>query len=157
MKRAFLLSILFVTTLVSCTHKPVYQQFYTFDDGVWNRFKKLDFNIPVEKVGVEYDIVLILEYDVNFPEDKLPFHVIMDTPAGEERIKEYNVRLRGYNGTIYGKVTDNKAIQEITLRKGYAFSKKGIVNLNLECFYPKYDIQGIYKVGIELRKTDNDD
>ncbi len=150
--------IIFFTMIVAlftgCAQRGnIYEEYIEFDDGLWNRFEKLEFEIPVESPGKEYDIFMVLEYDVNFPEDKIPFHIIMTTPNGEERIKEYHPRIRGNKGTIYGELFEGKATQEVLLRKRHMFTDEGTAKISIECFYTKYTINGIYKVGVIMRRS----
>jgi len=156
MKKIFLFTMV-ALLFAGCAKKGnVYEEYYSFDNGLWERFQKLDFEIPVEKPGKLYDIIMVLEYDVNFPEDKIPFHIIMEMPNGEERIKEYHPRIRSHKGSIYGKIEDGKATQEVVLRTKHAFTEVGNAKINIECFYPKYTINGIYSVGIVMRRSEKE-
>ncbi|PIE88153.1 MAG: hypothetical protein CSA04_03400 [Bacteroidetes bacterium] len=147
----FIIAALF---FVGCSGgEEAYEREVTFEKGIWDRFEKLDFEFPVTHTDRAYDFVMVLEYDVNFPEDKIPFHVIMQMPNGEERIKEYHPRIRSNKGMIYGRITDGRATLEVPLREEHRFTEQGTAKLNIECFYPKYTIQGIYKVGVVMRRA----
>ncbi|HPE87244.1 MAG: hypothetical protein PHU97_00060 [Bacteroidales bacterium] len=156
MGKTVLTIVLMALALISCNRGPIYEHYITFEEGIWDRFTTLDFDISIEKAGQPYDIIMVLEYAITFPEDKIPFHIIMTTAGGEERINEYHPRIRSHKGMLYGEVSDGKAVQEVMLRRAHPFTEAGKVTINVECFYPRSPIEGIYKLGIVVRESEKE-
>lgn len=76
--------------------------------------------------------------------------MIMNTPSGEERIKEYSFRIRR-DGSFTGKCTGDSCEAVISLKKEMFFSSGGILRIEIENLVPRLETKNLLGVGIRLR------
>ncbi len=155
MKRVFFyLSI--VLLLVSCNKNKVYfSDSVSFEEtGYWERFDHVNFDVPIEKTNFNYDLVLDIEYDSKIDYDIIPLHVIMNTLDGEERIREFKIRIKDGSGTHRGEQlkSGNYVISHV-IRQNFSMSEPNSINVDIENFYPKFQIPYIKNISIKLIKT----
>jgi gliding motility-associated lipoprotein GldH len=142
-----MLVVLLITT-TACLKKDSFKFRETFDDGIWYRYKKLHFTLAVNKKDKEYDLELRLIYDSVFEAKKLNLNLVIETPDGEERSREYSIRVRDEDGHLKGVQSNGKYILEVSLNKELRFRKKGVCRIEIENLMPKIETQGIYEVGL---------
>lgn len=155
--RIITISVILILSMIKCTSpdEAMYSSEINFDDDRWQRFMKPEFEIPVEKSENKYDIFFTLRYSDDFPHDNIPLHAILNTPAGEERIYEFTIKVRDDTGKDKGrKAADSKYYfleallwQDITLTHGTA-------HLSLEQIIPKFTTPGIKSAGIRIYEAD---
>ena len=148
----FLALLLLMTT--SCQKKKVYQERHKFENYTWQRFDKITFNIPIEKNGTTGDIVLTIRHITQYPYPNLPMYIILNTPSGEERILEKDIRLLDLDGNFKGEVAGDLWDVEETLWPGFNFTEAGSYTIELENLIPKMGIPGLVDVGIYVKKGD---
>jgi gliding motility-associated lipoprotein GldH len=131
---------------VSETHK--------FKNGVWERFELLNFQLPVEDSKAAFDLSVELSFTMAFPAESLYVNVVMTTPSGEERIKDYNFTVKDANGNFLGTKKDGVYRLSVPIRKGIQFNEAGICKFEIENLMPKYVTPGIIDFGIKLQKKE---
>jgi|AntRauTorckE6833_2_1112554.scaffolds.fasta_scaffold00217_2 gliding motility-associated lipoprotein GldH len=151
--RIIIIAIALLISLAQCSSSDdvVFSQKVNFEEDSWPRFKKLDFEIPVEHPGSHYNLFFTLHYSSQFPHDNIPLHAILKTPGGEERIYEFTIEVRDNTGKEMGKKPEGSSYyyleaplwQGVSLKEGEAF-------LSLEQIIPKYSTPGISKAGIRI-------
>jgi gliding motility-associated lipoprotein GldH len=125
----------------------VYQK---FKDQTWSRFDLLHFNIPVKAAEKNYDVFLFIHHTAEYEFDNLDFNMIMTTPSGEERIKEYHMDIRRKDGGFIGQCSKDSCEVSVALKKGLKLTK-GILNLEIENLVPRMQIKGLLGLGIRLQ------
>lgn len=154
MKRILLIIPVFLMLTLACSREEPVSQFHTFTNGVWDRFKFLNFELPVEEAGNLYDIDIVIRYTEEFPEDVLHVNFVMIGPVGEERIRDYNFILRDREGNITGTREDSYYERVITLREGIRFHGKGTLKIEIENLMTKFLTPGIVELGIVMEPAD---
>ena len=79
------LSFIILLVLMSCSSRPVFEQYHKFSKMTWERFDYVKFNVPVENVDEEYDISLVIRHLPEFQLKTLPINFTMYMPSGEMR------------------------------------------------------------------------
>jgi gliding motility-associated lipoprotein GldH len=145
------LSLIFILSFLSaCTmEKPDVQRIY-FPSGSWQRYNILKFNLPVVESERSYDIIFELRCRKSFIYDDLPLNMVLNTPSGEERIKEYQVQIRDKNGIPAGILNGDTCTTRIFLKKSLNCSKKGALKIEIENLNPRMETEGIFSAGIIL-------
>ena len=123
--------------------------YHRFNNQVWQRFNILSFEVPVEKTGVPYDILFFAHHTKEYEYDNLDFNMVMTTPSGEERIREYTFTLKRY-GSFTGKCNGDSCEAVIPVKTDITFSKKGILKIEIENLVPRLEIKGLLGVGIRI-------
>jgi len=147
----FLFFIFFVT---GCNRNEPVSQAHTFSNTTWERFEHLNFDLPVDDVENEYDISLVIKHTAKFPSDALSINVVMITPGGEERIKDYNIYLKGRDGIYIGYETDGIFNRIVKIREGMRFHELGMVKFDIENLMTKLYTPGIIEFGIVMEKVE---
>jgi gliding motility-associated lipoprotein GldH len=150
----YLLLILLAHT--SCSRNKPVSQIHTFTNVIWERFDHLNFELPVEDVENEYNISVMIRHTAKFPVDALAVNVVMITPGGEERIKDYNLILKDQDGNYIGYETDGIYNCFINIRQGMKFHEAGVVKFDIENLMTKYYTPGIIEFGIVMEVAENE-
>jgi gliding motility-associated lipoprotein GldH len=137
--------------LSACSGKPEAKELYhRFPDGNWPRFNILSFEIPVTEAGKTCDLYLFATFTKNFRYETLNFNMVMNTAAGEERIKEYEMAVRGRTGAFNGECRGDSCRVTMLLKKELLPGKPGILKLEIENLTPRLNTEGVAGVGIRL-------
>jgi len=155
MKNIFGLMIFVALAFAGCNSRQPVSQIHTFTNATWQRFEHLNFQLPVNKAGAAYDISVVIRYTKQFPAAALPVNLVMNTPGGEERIKDYNLYLKDKNGNFLGREEDGVYQITIPVRQGMIFEKTGTVKFDIENLMPKYYTTGIAEFGIVMEEAED--
>jgi gliding motility-associated lipoprotein GldH len=143
----FLFWVLFIVS--GCSDNNDIVIYKKFPDQTWSRFDILHFGIPVSIPENNYDVFLFVHHTKEFEFDNLDFNMIMATPSGEERIKEYQMDIRRKDGLFIGQCNKDSCEVSIALKKDLKLTK-GILNLEIENLVPRLQTKGLLGIGIRL-------
>lgn len=152
MKKMMILLAVIGFLAAACNNNKPVSQTHKFKNGVWKRFDFLKFELPVENIKATYDISVDLRFTSGFPAESLYINVVLTTPSGEERIKDYNLTVKDRNGNFLGTKTDGVYHLSVPIRKGIRFNEAGICKFEIENLMPKYVTSGIVEFGIKLEE-----
>jgi gliding motility-associated lipoprotein GldH len=151
MKKTFLLfGILGMLLLSGCRKNNDYVLYYPFKQHVWQRFNKLQFEIPLRSSQKGWDIYFFAHHTKDYQYDNLDFNMIMNTPSGEERINEYHFEIKKKNGQFSGECTNDSCVATIALKKEIYLPEKGILKIEIENLVPRLKVEGLLGVGIRM-------
>ncbi len=146
--------VVFSAIILSCTtgcNKPKTTELYhKFQDKSWARFNILSFEIPVKNVDKPYNVYLFATFTPAFAYEKLEFNMVMNTPAGEERINQYAMDVKSKSGKFSGECKGDSCRQILLLKRELNLSKPGILKIELENLTPRLTTEGISGVGIRM-------
>jgi gliding motility-associated lipoprotein GldH len=151
--KARALHIMFLFTIVflaaGCGKKESAELYHRFPDKSWARFNLLSFEIPVKKV-TSYNIYLFARFEPGFQYETLDFNMIMNTPAGEERINEYRMDVKTKSGDFCIECDKDSCMGTIMLKKEIYLSKPGVLKIEIENLTPRITTECVLGVGIRL-------
>jgi len=151
MKKTILFSgVLLIILLSGCKKNNDYVLYYQLKQHSWQRFNKLLFEIPLRPSPKGWDIYFFAHHTKDYQFDNLDFNMIMNTPSGEERIKEYHFEIRKKNGAFSGECTKDSCIATIALKKEINLPGKGILKIEIENLVPRLEVKGLLGVGIRM-------
>lgn len=142
--------------LTSCKRNEPVSQIHTFTKVTWERFEHLNFELPVEDLDAAYNISVIVKHTAKFPAEGLAVNMVMLTPGGEERIKDYTLILKDRDGNYIGYETDGIYNCLINIRKEMRFHELGMVKFDVENLMTKYYTPGIIEFGIVMEKMEEE-
>lgn len=145
-----MLSILLTTLITGCFGRRTQEVYYPFKDKIWYRFNNLSFELPVKKTGKSYDVVFYIRLTREFEYQTFEFNMVMNTPSGEERIREYHIDVKDRSGNFLGKAEGDSLTAQVFLRKEITFSKEGTLRIEIENLIPKMRTYGILGAGVRL-------
>ena len=150
MKKSIFALFLAVAAFAGCTKHERYQIYHPFTDHTWYRFNILQFEIPVGNETDPVNVVFFTRVGKDYPYDSLAFNMVMKTPAGEERVKEYRLRIRDREGKFTGDFRGDSCEMSMVLKKEIVLGKEGTLTVELENLVPRLRTTGLYGVGIRL-------
>ena len=142
-------AFIIATTLFSCNKNNDYTIYHKFQDQTWKRFNILQFEIPVEVTKKTYDVVFFARISKDYAHDYLDFNMVMTTPSGEERIKEYRINIKNKTGSFLQSFTGDSCEYTINLKRGITLTK-GTMILQIENLIPRLETNGLLGAGIKL-------
>ncbi|MDY0103203.1 MAG: hypothetical protein RBS07_09690 [Lentimicrobium sp.] len=152
MKKIILPCIIIVLLiLTACQKGNIYNEHYKFENYIWQRFDKITFDIPITKAGTKGDIVFTIRHITQYPYPNLPVYIILNTPSGEERILEKDIRLVDDSKAFVGVVAGDLWDVEEMLWPGFSFTEAGTYSIEIENLIPKMGIPGLVDVGIYVK------
>ena len=152
MKRILFFAVLSMLFSGCDSNKPI-SQMYNFKNATWERFKLLNFELAVKTTRHTYDLSLEVRYNENFHEKTLPVNVVMTTPDGEQRIKEYTFFLKDKDGNFQGTKNGEIFQMMIPIRNDVRFYKTGVCKFEIENLNPKYFTPGIIEMGVVMERA----
>ena len=136
----------------SCSGNDELESYQKFNDQTWPRFNILHFEIPVTSSEKTYDVSLFVRHTREYEFDALDFNMMMTTPSGEERIREYHMNIKKRDGNFFGKCNNDSCEVTINLKNQITLTK-GVLTLDLENLVPRLEVKGLLGIGIRLRPS----
>lgn len=149
-RKVFIYGLLIVLSLSGCKKNNEIIRYHKFNDRTWNRFEKISFDIPVLDIEKRYDVFFFANHTKDYEFDNLAFNMIMTTPSGEERIREYLFLLKNKTGGFTGTCSRDSCTASIALKKGLRMEKKGMLRIEIETLVPRLQIKALLGVGIRM-------
>jgi gliding motility-associated lipoprotein GldH len=145
--------LIIMLLLSACGKKEETELYHRFPEKTWTRFNLLSFEVPVQKPQ-SVNIYLFARFEPGFDQDTLGFNMIMNTPSGEERIKEYILEVKTPDGKFKTACGSDFCQGELLLKKGLNLSKTGILKIEIENLTPRMNTEGILGVGIRMEPSE---
>jgi gliding motility-associated lipoprotein GldH len=142
-------ALLILFLVFGCTGKKDIVAYYRFSDQAWKRFDPVRFEITINEPEKYYDVSFFAHHTSNFEFENLDFNMVMTTPSGEERIKEYQMKVRRKDGGFIGKLVADSCELSVSLKKELKLTP-GILVIELENLVPRLQTKGLLGIGIRL-------
>ena len=149
-KKTLIYGLLILLLFSGCKKNNAIIRYHKFNDQTWNRFEKLRFDFPVMDIDKHYDVYFFANHTKDYEFDNLEFNMIMTTPSGEERIKEYKFLLKNKTGGFTGKCCQDSCTASIALKQDLRIEKKGMLRIEIETLVPRLQVNALLGVGIRL-------
>lgn len=151
MKNLLIPSLLLVLLLTACHSGKRYELNHTFENNTWDRFNKLQFEMPGNIEPGNYDITLNIRLNESFEYDRFPVFVTLNTPSGEERTNEIELKIKD-NGRFYQ--TPENGLVTITqkLWEGIHIADTGVCIITVENLIPKIQAFGVNGVSMVMQR-----
>jgi gliding motility-associated lipoprotein GldH len=146
--------IIIAGILLSCSSVRPYEIYYSMKNHSWNRFNILRFEVPIKQDKKTFDIYFSVHFDRQYEYENLNFNMVMNTPDGEERINEYQMKIKSSAGTFLGQCQQDTCINTISLKKDILISKAGTLLIEIENLTPRLETMGVLGLGISLFPTE---
>ena len=146
-----LLIAVIILTGPSCNKTSDNEYYHRFINHSWHRFNILQFEIPVEKTDQRFDVNFFIRHNRDYEFNTMDFNMVMTTPSGEERIREYQMNIRNKGGNFTGRFIGDSCEISIVLTNEMHFSKKGILTIKIENLIPRIETNGLLGVGIRMK------
>lgn len=154
MKKIILPLILSCLFLSSCG-KFHYSHDISINTGVWNSFEPRVFEFDWQKPDLCVDLSMKVAVDTSrYRDNVLPIIVKMVSSDGESRQFRTEILIRDRDGILHGEADEQGYIvcQDV-IRHHMFFNSKGKQRIEVTQGTSKYDLVGIYSVGIAIDKA----
>jgi gliding motility-associated lipoprotein GldH len=140
--------------ILSCGRGKIFEEHKKIDNMTWDRFEVIDFDIPIEKTGVPYDLIFAMRHHTDIPFDEVEINFTMWTPGGETRSRDYTIRIRDREGNLVGDGLGALWDIRVPMKEGYAFSEEGVCKVEIANRMHKLKTVGIMEIGFIVRESD---
>jgi gliding motility-associated lipoprotein GldH len=151
--RNFLAIVILFTISISCGRGKIFEEHRKIPNMTWDRFQTIKFDVPVEKTGVPYDLVLALRHHTDIPYDEVEINFTMSTPGGETRSRDYIIKIRDREGNLLGDGLGELWDLEVPLKEGYVFSEPGICHIEIANRMTRLKTVGVMEIGFIVRES----
>jgi gliding motility-associated lipoprotein GldH len=146
--RSTIYAILILTVLYSCSGDKSVKLYHKFSDNQWQRFNFLRFEFPVEEAGKTYDIIMLTTFSATYQYENLDFNMNLKSPAGEERIMEYQMKVKSKDGEFLNEIRGDSCQVSMTLKRQLKIGKQGILKIEIENLIPRMTTEGIQGISV---------
>jgi gliding motility-associated lipoprotein GldH len=144
-----LFSAMVAFLIPGCGNGESRELYHRFRDKSWARFNILSFEIPVNKAR-NYNLYLFARFTPEFQYGTLDFNMVLNTPAGEERIHEYQMEVKSKSGDFSIECNKDSCQGTILLKREINIAKPGILKIEIENLTPRLSTDGVLGVGIRM-------
>ena len=142
--------IISLIIISACSHQRSAEKRISFPLESWPRFTILKYEFPITETERSYDILFELRSSKSFASDDLSLNMVLYTPSGEERIKEYKMPIKDKTGSFVGTFNEDTCITKLVLKRDLFCSVKGTMKLEIENINPKMETEGVYSASLIL-------
>ena len=146
------LFIALVAVMTACGSEKKYERNYTFENGMWDRFNKLQFEMPADVKPGNYDIIFTICLQETFEYDRFPIFVTLKTPSGEERTNEIEMKIKD-NDRFYGQQDGGMYVITQKLWDGISIADTGVSMITVENLIPKIQTPGVQSVSMIMKSA----
>lgn len=153
MKKILFFSVI-ALFLFSCNKNKVFEKYITMDDNEWPMDKVLKFEVPIDDTSSFYNVIIPVRHIDNYPYDGLLVNVTLNTPSGEERSKNYKLKLRDENGKFIGDPGGDIWDADVIIMEKTKFNSAGTYKFEIVNGMPKTPTVCIMEVGLKIEKAE---
>jgi gliding motility-associated lipoprotein GldH len=153
MKRNLFILIILTAFMVSCNHDKVFEKYEKMNDNKWLKSQSLTFEVPIEDTSSVYDISLTVRHADYYTYANILVTIDQVTPVGEERYKNFDLRLRKNDGSFIGDGSGDIWDTKILVYKKMSFNNKGTYKFVVENHMPYVETEGIMEIGFVVEKA----
>ena len=148
---AFYLVIIFLIAS-SCQNSVIYEEYKYFDDNRWNRLDFLVFDVPVDDTESSYKIDFCLTHSKELSYDEIPLVISIHSPSGEQRARDYEIRLKNYEDQFIGKELDGNYQVQMVVKSQLKFSEAGICRIKINHKLDRIYVTGFVHAHLKVEK-----
>ena len=119
---------------------------HEFKDDIWKRFENPVMEMEISSPGIVYDMWVAIDFEPGAAPNSIPITIIMTTPSGEVRSRDLHFNFHSIQGQ------EESGTRVKILRKGFAFTKKGVCTFEIENRSQKIETPGMKGIRIWLEK-----
>lgn len=119
----------------------------------WLQKDKREFKVPIEDSDGTYDLSLSFRYATGFPYKTLNVKVTEISPSGNEKVKEYQLKVRDDKGEYIGDPGLDIWDSEHLVAEGINYDEKGTYTYVIEHVMPQDPVNFAMEIGVILDKA----
>ncbi len=156
MKRILtLLCAALMTVGFAACNKTLLDDTHHFANEKWMRFTPEKYSFEVSNIDDCYDILLTLRIDTTrYSANELPLIIDLYTANDEHRQFSAEAKLHDRNGTLNGTRMGQYVDITIPAKRFFYFNSSGTQRLEIKQATSRYEIDGINRLTVEVKKSD---
>ncbi len=148
-KSLFLCLLLFLC--VSCRNgKPVLDEQVSFSNGMWNRFRILEFHPQTTKADRYYDFVIKISVEDDFSYAEIPINTVLTAPDGQVNVMRKSIGILQADGQHYGTAYGDVWTVEKTIHSHKKLKEVGSYTFAVQQLTQYYELEGITAVSCQV-------
>ncbi|MDF1698698.1 MAG: hypothetical protein P1U56_22790 [Saprospiraceae bacterium] len=150
MKKSIYISFIFCCILLTqCSISPQYSKKIELD-GVWSYSNALEYKLNIDQLETTYDLVLSLNYGLDFSYQNLYVNILTQNPNGTVSEDLLSLNLTNGSGFFLGDCNSSTCTIDILLREKFKFKEKGEYLISIEQHGREENLQSIYSAKLQL-------
>ena len=142
---------LLLLILASCQESFYYSDSKAFDEDAWGYQDSLEFKVNIADTTTHFDLMLDLIHSADYPFQNIYVYINTQFPNGKRFGKEVNIDLANKLGVWQGKCSGDWCNVRVNLQQNAFFNETGDYTFTLKQYMRTDTLQGIRKVGFNLR------
>lgn len=139
----------------SCGERILFEKYQKFETQSWNRFKILEFEIPVSDTINAFDIFMEIRHLPEFALQELKINLTIYMPSGEMRTADHLIEFTDQNGDRISQCLGDLCDLSVPLREDFIFPEPGTYRIAIENKYPKIELPGILEAGLAIKRPES--
>jgi len=141
--------------LTGCKEQPVYAKKVQID-GAWTYAKSLVFDFDIQDLEQTYDLILALEYGVDFDYQNVYVKITTIYPNQEKIEDILSLNLTNGSGLFLGDCGSSTCTIDLMLQEKFKFTKKGNYTITIDQYGREAALDKIYTAELKLYEVSNE-
>ncbi|MEZ2413789.1 gliding motility lipoprotein GldH [Muriicola sp. E247] len=160
MGRSYWILLLTGFLLSGCGNGPLYSDFQSLENGVWNKDSIIEFETPELQSDKIYQMYINIRNDNTYPYSNLYLITQLEYPGGETYIDTLEYTMAEADGTWLGKGYGSIKENKLWYKENINFPVTGVYTIRIEQAMRKNgsvegigELMGITDVGLEIESN----
>lgn len=160
MGRSYWIILLTGLLLFGCGNGPLYSDFQSLENGVWNKDSIIEFETPELQPDEVYQMYINIRNDNTYPYSNLYLITELEYPGGETHIDTLEYSMAEADGSWLGKGYGSIKENKLWYKENINFPVTGVYTIRIEQAMRKNgsvegigELIGITDVGLEIERN----
>lgn len=151
--KQFKIFLLILLVLNSCDLSKVYENHIEIKEGIWNRYNRVTFNVPISDTLSTHNIFINIRHDSYYPRSNLFLFITTTAPNGNSVKDTFQIVLADNKGKWYGKGIGDIWSRQQPYKINVRFPVSGEYIFKCEQAMRMIDLPHIMDVGLIVEKA----
>lgn len=152
----YIIFLLLIIGLSSCTDSVFYDKSYSFQGNKWNQEVKPDFKVQIEDTSQVYDFMITFRHTTDYPYSNCWIYLISETPNKIKAREPFEFKIAQADGSWIGNKSGTIVENVLHFRKR-KFPMKGTYIFKLEQGVIQEDLEEVLDIGLRIEASNEKD
>ncbi|MDR2056974.1 MAG: gliding motility lipoprotein GldH [Dysgonamonadaceae bacterium] len=135
---------------VTCAREEIFSEFHSFREAEWVRNEKVHFEIEINDNTPNYEVLLEIRNNNNYPFQNIWLFIDITTPAGQQRTDTVNIELADVYGKWYGRGI-SLYTYSVPFEQNVRYPLPGIYTYSIRQGMREEVLKGISDIGLTVK------